>query len=423
MSEPISRSRAVVKLAELCTITRGSSPRPIIEWVSDVGTPWVKISDATSQPGRYISSTKECIKNAARNKSVVVIPGDLIVSNSATPGLPKFMKIEACIHDGWLLFRDFKGLLPEFLYYVILNDRAKLVAKGSGSVFTNLKTEILKNHEVSLPSIAEQELIAETLGNIDDLIQTNTELCNGLTDIAQTIFKSWFVDFDPVKAKMAGEKPVGMDDATAALFPDFIEDSALGPIPKGWSIQEFGEVNHLLMGQSPPGDTYNSIGEGVPFYQGRTDFGMRFPKQRIFCTAGTRFAKAGEVLVSVRAPVGDLNQATEDCVIGRGVASAMHKSGSQAYSYALLNSLKPKLAYYNGEGTIFGAINRSDFYSLKVVEPKRQVIDLFETVTGQFNDEIRNLFVQTESLVEIRDALLPRLISGELQIPEEMLVT
>ena len=128
-------------------------------------------------------------------------------------------------------------------------------------------------------------------------------------------------------------------------------------------------------------------------------------------------------MISVRAPVGDLNQAIEDCVIGRGVASAMHKSGSQAYSYALLCSLKPKLAYYNGEGTVFGAINRSDFNSLKIVEPPRQIVDSFEKVAGPFNDEIRNLFIQTESLIELRDSLLPRLISGELQIPEEMLVS
>ena len=412
-----------VRLGQIATITRGSSPRPIMDWVSKTGTPWVKIADATSELGRYISSTKECIKNEARSKSVVVVPGDLIVSNSATPGMPKFMKIEACIHDGWLLLRNFKDVLPEYLYYIFINDREELVAQGNGSVFTNLKTDILKNHEISLPSLGEQRWISETLSQIDDLIQTNVLIATTIENIAQTIFKSWFIDFDPVKAKMAGEKPVGMDDATAALFPDSMEDSETGQIPTGWSVQEFGEVNHLLMGQSPPGDTYNSVGEGVPFYQGRTDFGMRFPKQRVFCTAGTRFAKAGEVLISVRAPVGDLNQAIEDCVIGRGVASAMHKSGSQAYSYALLCSLKPRLAYYNGEGTVFGAINRSDFNSLKVLEPPRQIIDSFETVAGPLNDEIRNLFIQTENLIELRDSLLPRLISGEIQIPEEMLVS
>jgi type I restriction enzyme S subunit len=129
------------------------------------------------------------------------------------------------------------------------------------------------------------------------------------------------------------------------------------------------------------------------------------------------------VLVSVRAPVGDLNQAIQECVIGRGVASVLHKSGSQAYSYALLSSLKPKLAYYNGEGTVFGAINRSDFNSLKVIEPSQKLIERFDSLAAPLNDEIRNLFVQTESLTQLRNSLLLRLISGELQIPEEMLVS
>jgi type I restriction enzyme S subunit len=254
-------------------------------------------------------------------------------------------------------------------------------------------------------------------------LQANKQLSKTLEDIAQTIFQSWFIDFDPVKGKMSGEKPVGMDTATAALFPDSMEDSELGLIPKGWAVEDFGAVNKLLMGQSPPGDTYNTEGEGVPFYQGRTDFGARFPKRRVHCTAGTRTAKPGDVLISVRAPVGDLNQAIEKCVIGRGVASALHKSGSQAYSYSLLTSLKPKLAYYNGEGTVFGAINRSDFSSMKVVEPNSELLNAFDSISNPINEQIRNIFLETETLIHLRDSLLPRLISGELQIPDEMLVS
>ena len=115
---------------EICTITRGASPRPIMEWVAPEGTPWVKIADATGEPGRFISQTREFIKNEGQSKSVVVHPGDLVVSNSATPGLPKFLKIEACIHDGWLLLRNFIEVIPEFIYYVVLNDRKALIGKG-----------------------------------------------------------------------------------------------------------------------------------------------------------------------------------------------------------------------------------------------------------------------------------------------------
>jgi type I restriction enzyme S subunit len=177
------------------------------------------------------------------------------------------------------------------------------------------------------------------------------------------------------------------------------------------------------MGQSPPGDSYNSDGVGLPFYQGRTDFGFRFPKRRIFCTQENRVAQAGETLISVRAPVGDINQAIEKCIIGRGVASVMHKSGSEAYSYSLLKSLYPVLSYYNGEGTVFGAINRNDFHNLLIVEPSQKVVKAYDRVCSPINDEVRTLHLCTETLIGVRDSLLPRLISGELQIPEEMLAS
>lgn len=355
-------------------------------------------------------------------KSTFTFPVPLVTCRGSKCGLMQWAEPPTWVSNNAMAVY-FKGGFGDnfFLYQYLLQSDFDDVTTGSAQPQITVSSLALK--KILLPAPNEQTAIAQIMGAIEEKIQVNREISETLEAVAQTIFKSWFTDFDPVKAKMTGEKPVGMDDATAALFPDSMEDSALGQIPIGWSVQEFGEVNHLLMGQSPPGDTYNSEGEGVPFYQGRTDFGTRFPKQRVFCTAGTRFARAGEVLISVRAPVGDLNQAIEDCVIGRGVASAMHKNGSQAYSYSLLCSLKPRLAYYNGEGTVFGAINRADFYSLKIVEPPRQVVDSFETIAGPLNDEIRNLFIQTESLIELRDSLLPRLISGKLQIPEEMLVS
>jgi type I restriction enzyme S subunit len=364
------------------------------------------------------------------SKRAEIEPGDIVLAREAPVGgvgLVKSSNPLFCLGQRTVLIKPDRSLInPLFLNYFLQSDENQrwFSDMSTGSTVLHINVGDIKKLPLKeLPNLQIQTAVADILQNLELRIDSNKRIARQLEEIVQTIFNSWFIDFGPVRAKMAGEKPAGMDDATAALFPDSMEDSELGPIPAGWSVRDFGDVNNLLMGQSPPGDTYNSVGEGVPFYQGRTDFGMRFPKQRIFCTAGTRFAKAGDVLISVRAPVGDLNQAIEDCVIGRGVASALHKSGSQTYSYALLSSLKRKLAYYNGEGTVFGAINRSDFNSLKVVEPLPQIVDLFDAATGSLNDEIRNLFVQTENLIELRDSLLPRLISGELQIPEEMLVS
>ncbi|WP_293689392.1 restriction endonuclease subunit S, partial [Thiolapillus sp.] len=212
------------KFSELCTITRGGSPRPIHNYIMDKGIPWVKIADATASNSRTINSTKEYIKSTGKQKSREVFPGDLILSNSATPGLPKFMGIYACIHDGWLLLRDFNGLHKEFCYYFLLHERENLVSQGNGSVFTNLKTDILKNHVVDVPTLSEQRAIAHILGTLDDKIELNRQMAQTLESIARAIFKSWFVDFDPVKAKMEGKQPEGMSEEVAALFPDkFVE--------------------------------------------------------------------------------------------------------------------------------------------------------------------------------------------------------
>ena len=235
--------------SELCDITRGASPRPINDWTSKNGVPWVKISDASASMSRFIEKTNEYIKKEAQSKSVTVFPGDLILSNSATPGIPKFMKIEACVHDGWLLLRNFRGISKVFAYYLLLHERSALIQQGNGSVFTNLKTEILKKHKILLPSLAEQRAIAHILGTLDDKIELNRRMNETLEAMAQALFKSWFVDFDPVRAKMEG-RPTGLPKEIEDLFPDSFEDSELGEIPRGWRVLRIGEVLELSYGKA-----------------------------------------------------------------------------------------------------------------------------------------------------------------------------
>jgi len=356
------------------------------------------------------------------NSTTFNFPVPLVTCRGSKCGLMQWADSPTWISNNAMAVYFKEGLGDNFyLHQYLLNLSFEDVTTGSAQ--PQITVTSLSQKGIRLPDVGTQKFISQVMKALQEKIQANNSISRTLEEIAQTIFKSWFIDFDPVKAKMAGEKPVGMNAATAALFPDSMEDSELGLIPKGWTVDEFGSVSNLLMGQSPPGDTYNEDGTGLPFYQGKTDFGARFPKRRIYCTVGKRLANVGEVLISVRAPVGDLNQAIEECVIGRGVASALHKSGSQSYSFSLLTSLQPKLAYYNGEGTVFGAINKFDFRSMKVVEPSESILTTFDQLTKPINEQIRRLFLQTELLIELRESLLPRLISGELQIPEEMLTS
>lgn len=147
----IPRGWKVKKISEVTNIVRGASPRPIQDYIDSKGMPWIKISDATEANSKFIVKTKEFIKKAGISKSRKINPGTLILSNSATPGIPMFVLIEACVHDGWLIFKDFFGVSKEFLYYFLIREREGIVSLSNGSVFRNLKTDILKNYKIIIP--------------------------------------------------------------------------------------------------------------------------------------------------------------------------------------------------------------------------------------------------------------------------------
>ena len=164
----------VKKLGSLMTIKRGGSPRPIKDFISDKGLNWVKISDATAEDNPFLFSTKEYIKSEGLSKTVLLKKGSLILSNSATPGLPRFLELEACIHDGWLYFSDIKSLTQEYLYFFFLNIRNDLVAQGNGSVFTNLKTDIVKAQKAIVPDERVIYYFDKQVKSIMNLIRYNT---------------------------------------------------------------------------------------------------------------------------------------------------------------------------------------------------------------------------------------------------------
>jgi len=413
------------KLVEVTTlISRGVSPSYADSGTAVINQRCIRDGRLSLREIRYQSVLK-----APRTEKYLV-PDDILVNSTGVGTLGRAAQFseesgEFIADSHVTIVRPHQGEIDSiFLFYVIRLLETQIIELSTGSTGqTELSKLALQELLIPVPDRRLQGCIATLMKSLDDRIELNRSTASTVESIAQTLFRSWFVDFDPVRAKMAGEKPAGMDDATAELFPDSMEESELGEIPAGWKVGDLGELCHLTMGQSPPGDAYNLSGEGLPFYQGRTDFGMRFPKTRMYSTLGNRKASPGDVLVSVRAPVGDLNQALEECVIGRGVAAVIHRSGSQAYSYSLMQSIQHRLEYFNGEGTVFGAINKTDFSSIPLVEPPVELLNRFDELASPVNGLLRSLHEQSQNLAATRDALLPRLISGELEVPEDLLVS
>src|SRR3990172_1851377 len=171
-------------------------------------------------------------------------------------------------------------------YYELLTQ--DINGMDSGSAIPSTSREAFYSLPVRVPPPDEQRTIACILRTLDDKIELNRRMNETLEAIARALFKSWFVDFDPVRAKAEGRDP-GLPSHLADLFPDSFQDSELGEIPAGWEVGRVDDEFDLTMGQSPPGETYNETGVGLPFYQGSSDFGFRFPNRRVYCTAPTRF--------------------------------------------------------------------------------------------------------------------------------------
>ncbi len=285
----------------------------------------------------------------------------------------------------------------------------------TGSTMPKLTQGNLNRISLLTPPLDQQHAIARILGTLDDKIELNRRMNETLEAMARALFKSWFVDFDPVRARAEGRHP-GLPGSLADLFADRLVDSELGEIPEGWTARTIDAEFELTMGQSPPGETYNEAGVGSPFFQGRADFTFRFPIRRVYCTAPTRIAKAGDTLVSVRAPVGDVNMASEDCAIGRGVAAVRHRSGARSYTYLFMRSLKNIFDRFEAEGTVFGSVGKKDFCGIVGVVPPAEVVRLFDRLISPLDHRIENSERESQNLARLRDTLLPRLTSGGLRV-------
>ena len=284
----------------------------------------------------------------------------------------------------------------DFVYYLltIVGRELNRISKTSTAV-PIINKSTFSSYEIKIPDLFTQQEIAGILSSLDAKIETNNKLNKKLEEMAQAIFKSWFVDFEPFK-----DKP--------------FHETELGMIPEGWEVGSLSDIATITMGQSPRGTSYNENGEGIIFYQGRTEFGFRFPSVRLYTTAPSRFAEVGSTLMSVRAPVGDINMALLRCCIGRGVASIKSNCDCDSYIYYLMKSLKKRFDIYNGEGTVFGSVGRDTLRGLLITIPPSSVISDFEMNISKIDSRIKTNELESQRLAYLRDTLLPRLMSGEL---------
>ena len=274
----------------------------------------------------------------------------------------------------------------KWAYYALLCQ--DINGLDSGSAIPSTSRGSFYNLDAFVPLLETQKEIAHILGTLDDKIELNRRMNKTLEEIAQALFKHWFIDFEFPNAEGKPYKSSGGE----------MIDSELGLIPKGWRVGKVSDEFDITMGQSPPGDTYNQIGDGLPFYQGNADFSFRFPQNRVYCTMPKRLSQAGDTLMSVRAPVGDVNMSIEKSIIGMGVASIQHKHRKSSYTYYFVKAKAQLLRSYDDSGTVFGCITKSNIGSIDHVIPNIDIIDKYNAYTTSTDSLIHSLHIQTDRL-------------------------
>lgn len=374
-----------------------------------VGPKFLRITDIQ---GDFIDWEKvpHCQIDEKKHKTYQLDVGDVVVARTgnSTGATAVIKKTVNAVFASYLIRYKLDTRKAEFRFvdFVLRSPAWSAFVKSNlgGSAQSGANAKVFAGFPLLLPPLPEQKAIAAVLSSLDDKIELLRNQNMTLERVAHAIFKEWFVEFNfpdkngkPYKAR--GGKMV---------------DSELGPIPEGWKAGLLSQEFKIIMGQSPPGSSYNTVGVGMKFFQGVTEFGFRFPGVRLYTTEPKKVAERFDVLVSVRAPVGQINVVPDRLCIGRGLAAV--RSDHQSYALYKIMSLQERIARFESEGTVFGAITKDGMENLQVVVPDVAAVQAADEALGTVDAKIFRNHQEAITLVGIRDALLPKLISGQLRV-------
>ena len=284
----------------------------------------------------------------------------------------------------------------KFLHYVLAqkqyHDYMQLIAGAAAQ--PKLGIYKVKRIKVELPDLKKQERIADILSTNDNLIENNNKRIKLLEQMAENLYKEWFVRF---------------------RFPGFEDVEFENGIPKGWKIEILSDIADIIMGQSPESENYNTNCVGLPFHQGVGSYGDFYLIDGVYSTRGNRIAEANSIIFSVRAPVGRINITLNKIILGRGVAGINSVKGYNAY---LLWMLKNRFQQEDiiGNGSIFASVTKKELFGFKMFMPNEDLIQKFDSIASGIESVMRNISLINSNLKKQRDMLLPRLMSGKLEV-------
>ncbi|WP_431064033.1 restriction endonuclease subunit S [Methylotuvimicrobium sp.] len=404
MTVALWKTKRLSDLADMCLgkmLDQNKNKGTYLPYLANTNVRWGEIE---------LSNLREMRLEPNEFERYGLVPGDIVMCEGGEPGRcaiwkgqTSSMMIQKALHR----IRAKKNVSSVFLYYALLNKgiQGHFDAYFTGAAIKHLTGENLAKIEVLIPPLSIQQKIAAILSAYDDLIENNLKRIKLLEEMAQITYEEWFV-----RLKFPGHETTPVDPETS--------------LPEGWKKTTLGNCCSLVMGQSPKSEFYNYEKNGLPFHQGVKDYGFRFPENTCWSTDGSRIAKAKDILFSVRAPVGRLNIAIEDIILGRGLSAIRHRNNSQSFLFYQLKQIFFQEDMLGG-GAIFASVTKEDMLRIGLIKPDKRTESEFNQFGAAIDQNIENLHRQNQLLKEARDILLPRLMTGmidveQLDLPEPL---
>lgn len=387
-------------LSEIATIKSGKR-LPKGHELSNTPSPYPYIKAKDIKKGKVNSIGLEFVDESTRKKiaKYIVSENDVLITIVANIGdvgiVPKKLN-HANLTENAVRLTNLKLFVDaQYLTYILSQKDYKeyMESLAAGAAQAKLGIYKIEKIKINLPELSIQKHIASILSAYDNLIEVNNQRIELLEQSARELYKEWFVRM---------------------RFPNYQNTKFNKGIPEGWKEKNLKEIADIIMGQSPKSEYYNENRLGLPFHQGVGSYGKRFPIHNTFCSDIKRIAKKGDILFSVRAPVGRLNIANENLIIGRGLAALKQKQNLNSFLFYLLDNIF-KDEDIIGNGAIFNSVTKDELNKFKTLINDDLCI-LFDNITINIDKQIEILFKQNQELTAIRDRLLPRLISGKIEV-------
>ncbi len=376
----------IVNMGELFAFNRiGNQPMSLIR-MSDAEMDKSGLID-----GDLLFGRRSLVEEGAGKCSIVYKPAGPLTFESSIIRV----RLDRAIADPEFFFNYFRSPIG----------RSRIRAIVGGAAVKGIRGSDLKLIKVHVPPLDEQIAIRQVVALYDDLITTNQRRIALLEDAARRLYREWFVHL-----RFPGHESVPVKDG----------------VPEGWAKLPLGDVAEITMGQSPESKYYNTDGDGLPFHQGVSDFGHRFVKHEAYTKQATRIAEAGDILCSVRAPVGRLNFTRDKIAIGRGLSAMRSRTGHQSLLFYQLDALFVEEDMIGG-GAIFASVGKKELFGQLILQPSTSIATTFNRLVSDLDLQIENLDSQNQELAKARDLLLPKLMSGQLDVsgialPDEVAV-